>query len=734
MIRSLHRWPGLLALIPIVVLTFSGSVLSLFPAAQSFTTPAVNAELKIGELVSRIQLVHTGVEQIRRAPTGRITAYWFEGGAPSAATIDPATGQDLASADPSKIERWLSNLHRSMLLGDSGRIAMAMGALAMLVLALSGLVLLVRRVGGWRCFFAPLHGSISGRLHLEIARISVLGLVLSSSSALWMAAQTFDLLTIENSQPPFPARVSGRSEIALNDIELLRQIPVAELRELSFPFPDDTNDVFTLKTNKGTGYLDQGTGALLGWANLTTAEKISEKIYTLHTGQGAAFLGLLLGVMALGVPLLCITGFLLWAAGQRARPKIRNNIPARRAQTIVLVGSEGGCTWGFAATLHKALTELGQSVHTAPMSAFRPNNYPRARRLIVLAATYGDGDAPASAKRFLNQMSQLKSIPDTQLAVLGFGDRRFPAFCGFAEAISLNAKKKNWPELVKYDTVDRQSTQDFSRWGHAIGAAMGVELELSHLPVKPESQPLMLISRREYGVKMMAPSAILRFSLPKVPLWRRWLFRGQGQFQAGDLLGVLPEGSELPRFYSLACGQGDGFVEIVVSMHPGGLCSGQLLALQPGEKVSAFFRANPSFRADQNKPLILIGAGSGIAPLAGFVRGNGVRRPIHLFFGMRHPDSDFLYNEDLMTWQATGNLERIVIAVSRVAKPRYVQDALRAEATQVAGLIRNGAQVMVCGGRDMAVEVSRAFEDILAPHGLTPFTLKAEGRYLEDVY
>jgi len=41
---------------------------------------------------------------------------------------------------------------------------------------------------------------------------------------------------------------------------------------------------------------------------------------------------------------------------------------------------------------------------------------------------------------------------------------------------------------------------------------------------------------------------------------------------------------------------------------------------------------------------------------------------------------------------------------------------------------------MVCGGRAMAAGVAEALTEILAPHGLTPVLLKAEGRYVEDVY
>ena len=735
MVRQFHRWPGLLALALVTVLALSGAALSVFPVAERLAAPQAGTGLTVATLASRIQTVYPGVEQIRRAPSGRITAYWFDQGAPGAAVIDPATGEGVASADPDPVERWLTNLHRSLFLGDGGRVVMAAGAAAMLILSLTGSALVARRTGGWRRWFAPLRGPLAGRLHVEIARIAVLGLLLSSATALWMTASTFDFLPDGGVPSAFPTGVSGETGVALGGLALLVDTPVADLRELSFPYPGDASDVFSLTTNQGSGYLDQGTGALLAWADLTGWERVSETIYMLHTGHGAATLGLVLGVMALGVPAMGGTGVLVWLAGRRGRPRIRANQPASRARTILLVGSENGSTWGFAATLHAALTDAGQSVHAAPMSAFAPERYARAKRIIVLAATYGDGAAPASAKGFVDGLTALDRAPEIPLAVLGFGDRSFPAYCAFAKSVAAAAKAKGWPELLPLDTVDRQSPQDFAHWGHDLGQALGIDLALAHQPVLPATETLTLVSRRDYGAEVQAPTVILRFALPRVTPWQRLTKAGFARFDAGDLIGILPEGSPLPRLYSLASARRDGFVEIVVRKHPGGLCSGQLTALEPGDSVNAFLRRNPGFQSGRDRtPLLLIGAGTGIGPLAGFVRGNTGRRPIHLFFGMRHPDSDFLYGEEIPVWRKEGRLARLVTAVSRGARPHYVQDALRNDAAEVARIVRDGARIMVCGGRDMAAGVADALTDILAPSGLTPAALKAEGRYVEDVY
>lgn len=735
MLRVLHRWPGLAGLLLVALLGLSGAALSVFPAAEQVSSPQAAPELSVGALAARVQARLPGLEQLRRSPSGQLTAYWFENGAPGAAVINPANGAAVGSADGNPAERWLVGLHRQLFAGDTGRLVMAAGAGLMLVLCLSGAALVARRMGGWRHWFGRARGAGAGRLHVEFARIAVAGLALSALTALWMTASTFGLLPDAAKLPRFPDITSGRIGMAPDHIGALVTLPVAELRELGFPAAGDPTDVFTLKTDRGAGYLDQGTGAVLAWADTPALARVSEVITMLHTGRGAAVLGLVLGLTALSVPVMAASGLVLYLLRWRARPRLRGNAAAARAETIILVGSEAGSTWGFAATLQRALTAAQQVVHVAPMSGFDPGRYRAARRLLILAATYGEGAAPASAGGFIARLATARPLPAVATAVLGFGDRSFPDFCAYAEAVSGALAAGGWDELLPLATVDRQSPQDFARWGRALGQALGLELDLVHQPVQPASAVLTLLSRRDFGAEVQAPTVILRFAVPRVSLWQRLTGGGFARFAAGDLLAVLPEGSPVPRLYSLASSRRDGFVEIVVRKHPRGLCSTQLVALEPGDAVRAFIRRHPAFHAGSGRtPLLLIGAGTGIGPLAGFIRANRRRRPMHLFFGLRHEQSDFLFAEELDLWQGDGRLARLTTATSRGARPHYVQDALRDEAAQVRAMIRSGARVMVCGGRDMAAGVRAVLTDILAPIGASPDFLKTAGRYVEDVF
>ena len=732
MFRLLHRWFGLIAAVLLIVIAVSGVALSVFPAAETLTTPA-SADISVAQLAQRIQQTIPSVEQIKRAPSGRITAYYSEGDKALSSVIDPETGAAVAPAAPNPVERWLVDLHRSLFLGDAGRMTSAVAAGAMLLLTVSGLFVMARRAGGWKNILKPVKGSGDGRLHSVIASLALPGLLLSSLTALWMTAATFSLLPQGADAPAFPNGVSGRTGVAVSTIDALKAIPVDQLRSLTFPVSGDATDVFTIKTSEGQGYIDQGSGEELAWVDANWVDRVSGFIVMLHTGRGLSLMGLLLGLSALSVPLLSWTGLTVWLKGRGKHKTASASV--READTIVLVASEGGTTWGFAETLRDALTEEGMVVHVGSLAHFDPAHWPQAERVILFAATYGDGAAPGSAEGFLARFAQIPPQPHLSLAVLGFGDRSFPSFCGFGADIARMAERRGWRMLTPFDTVDRQSPQDFARWGSSLSNALGREVVLDHQPERPALWSLKLVSRRDFGAHVQATTSILRFALPKQTFWQRLTGAGFPKFEAGDLVGVMPDGSPTPRFYSLASGSADGFLEICVRRQPGGLCSGQLTRLEPGQSIAAFVRANPAFRPQRGrKPVILIGAGAGIAPLAGFARANHAHRPMHLYFGTRHPEADALYGEELVGWNQDGRLSDVTVAFSRTARPAYVQDILRKDARRVSKLIASGGQILVCGGRDMAAGVASALSDILVPQGIKLATLKAEGRYAEDVY
>ncbi|MBP6119171.1 MAG: PepSY domain-containing protein [Giesbergeria sp.] len=727
--KAIHRWLGLTAGALALVLGLSGALLAFDPVQQSWQAPAAPGDLSVATLVERVVRTVPGAEEIRHLPSGAIVVFGFVGDQAQAHYVDAADGKVLGAWEPSALPRWVKNLHRSLLLGDAGRWGAAGIALAMALICVSALVLLLRRMGGWRRLAARVRGSLAQRIHVVAGRVVLAVLCLTSLTALTMSASTLGLVALDaGTEPDVISVTTGQTALqALPGAQLpmLQSLAVRDLRKLNFPDAADPQDTWTVATRQGEGWIDRYSGQTLAWQDLTLAQRLYDWALVLHTGEGAWPWAVVLAFVGASVLLFWWSGVVMWWQARRQAPHITGNSPLAQADVLIFVASEGGSTWGFAQALQDALTQSGHRVHTSALENFQTT--PATRQVFVLAATYGEGQAPAHAKDALERMAKL-SASAVPVTVLGFGDRQYPAFCAFAEALEKSLRAQGWPALLPLECIHQQSAQQFARWGDALARALGEPLVLDYVPRVPPTTALTLVARQDYRAHSDEPTAILRFAWPEQ--------LGLAHFAAGDLVGIVAPGSAVPRFYSLASGSKDGFLEICVRLLPGGLCSTHLLGLQLGDSIAAFIRSNPGFVLPRTRrPVLLIGAGTGVAPLAGFIRRNDRHTPMHLYFGGRDPAQDFYFGPEIQGWLGEGRLASVQTVFSRIPEGGgYVQDALRRDAERLRDLLAHGALVRVCGIRAMAKGVAEALDAILAPLSLSIATLKAKERYAEDVF
>jgi cytochrome P450/NADPH-cytochrome P450 reductase len=185
-----------------------------------------------------------------------------------------------------------------------------------------------------------------------------------------------------------------------------------------------------------------------------------------------------------------------------------------------------------------------------------------------------------------------------------------------------------------------------------------------------------------------------------------------------------------------------------------GVCTNYLRRQPEGSVIYAFVKDTKSaFRLpdDPAMPIVMIGPGTGLAPFRGFLQertslkaqGKQIGRSL-LFFGCRHPQQDFIYEDELRRFEEEGVTE-LATAFSRVEgqKKCYVQDEVYARRDEVWRMIEEGAVVYVCGDASrMAPDVRRTFAAIYcektgADEAATEQWLNdlmAQNRYLVDVW
>ncbi|WP_369191441.1 cytochrome P450 [Streptomyces sp. R08] len=220
-----------------------------------------------------------------------------------------------------------------------------------------------------------------------------------------------------------------------------------------------------------------------------------------------------------------------------------------------------------------------------------------------------------------------------------------------------------------------------------------------------------------------------------------------------------------PRHYSISSSPAvdPGHADLMVSLLEAparsgkgvyrGTGSGHLNTVAPGDTVYA--RVQPcreAFRIDDSTPVVMIAAGTGLAPFRGTIAdrmaalADGAQlAPALCYFGCDTPDADYLHADELRAAETAGAVSlRPAFSAAPEGQVSFVQHRVAAEADEVWALLDAGARVFVCGdGSRMAPGVREAFrtlyrdrtpgaDDTAAEQWLN--TLMADGRYVEDVY
>jgi cytochrome P450/NADPH-cytochrome P450 reductase len=224
-----------------------------------------------------------------------------------------------------------------------------------------------------------------------------------------------------------------------------------------------------------------------------------------------------------------------------------------------------------------------------------------------------------------------------------------------------------------------------------------------------------------------------------------------------ELLPVLR-----PRHYSISSSAAasprevDLMVSLLAAPHRSGdgtfhgIASHYIQTLTAGDTVQArVLPCSETFRLpeDPSVPVILVSAGTGLAPFRGAVldrlnaRSTGT---LLCYFGCDHPDVDYLHREEFEAAEAAGAVSmRPTFMHAPEDGARFVQDRIAREREEIWAALEAGGRVYICGdGRRMAPAVREAFMSIYrkntgaSDQEATAYleALIESGRYVEDVW
>ncbi|MFL5283243.1 MAG: sulfite reductase flavoprotein subunit alpha [Rhodopila sp.] len=525
--------------------------------------------------------------------------------------------------------------------------------------------------------------------------------------------------------------------------------------------------------------------------------------------------------------------------------------PAKRIPLTILFGTESGNSEALANAARKVARKMGFAAKVQDMADFTPSQAASVANLLIVAATWGEGDPPQRAQDFYEALlaDSAPRFDKTRYAVLALGDRAYAQFCEVGKRIDERLAALGGARItdriecdVDYESaangwIDQALKRlgaeagdgdtsvihvDFARGGEAETEApsrgrpfqaeitehvrlsgsrstsetyhVALSLEGSGiayepgdaLGVVPHSDPdladAVLAASGHAGDDALRTALIERFDITTLTTKQAedfaretgtevapadWLHgrqvidlleRAPGKLSAEQLttlLRPLP-----PRYYSIASsrkavGEEAHLLVAAVRYQTHGRERAGVASVDITERshldgrLKVFLRANQHFRlpADPDRPVIMIGPGTGVAPFRGFLQEReaiGASGRNWLVFGHRNYLHDFLYQLEIQDWVKSGLLTRLDVAFSRDhPEKRYVQHALWDARKELYAWLKDGAALYVCGdANQMAKDVHNSLLEILADQGRQDEAaakaeldaIRRDGRYLRDVY
>jgi len=150
-----------------------------------------------------------------------------------------------------------------------------------------------------------------------------------------------------------------------------------------------------------------------------------------------------------------------------------------------------------------------------------------------------------------------------------------------------------------------------------------------------------------------------------------------------------------------------------------GVCTNYLSHQSSGSKAPIFVRKSTMRLPHRpNTPVIMIGPGTGFAPFRGFLQERAWQKEqgkevgdMILFFGCRHPEHDYIYQDEIEKYAQDNVITDLFVAFSRYQSNKvYVQHLMWEQKERVWELLQNNANIYVCGdARNMARDVQNTF-------------------------
>ncbi|MCU7550784.1 flavodoxin domain-containing protein [Chitinophagaceae bacterium LB-8] len=237
-----------------------------------------------------------------------------------------------------------------------------------------------------------------------------------------------------------------------------------------------------------------------------------------------------------------ISGYLSGLASQNGVPQQSVAVAAKPAVNKITIayGTETGNSKKLASDFAAKAKRNGINAKLVSLDQYRLTDLPKEEYFLAVISTQGEGEPPASAKKFYDHIhaNGLK-LDKLKFGVLALGDTSYPLFCKAGEDVDIQLNKLGGQRLVDLKKCDTDYEADAANWFSNVLETLSATQTTTPAVAAPVSV------KKPTGKKIYTGALLSNINLndrgSKKETRHIEIAADDVEYLPGDALGVIPE-------------------------------------------------------------------------------------------------------------------------------------------------------------------------------------------------
>ena len=247
--RYIHLTLALFSAVFLIIASVTGTILAVDAIQEKIPSYQISnfEAITLQESLPKLRKIYPEITELNVDHNHFVTLQAIDKeGNDIHAYIDPLTGKIIGTPrKKSEFIHWITDLHRSLFLHETGRIFIGVNSFLLVLIAISGIALVINRQRGFRRFFSKIIKEYFAQYyHVLLGRLALIPILIIALSGVYLSMERFHFFEKDKKE-------ASKSEVNVATVSKnkfdLKNTLLADVTKIEFPFSEDPEDYYTFQ-------------------------------------------------------------------------------------------------------------------------------------------------------------------------------------------------------------------------------------------------------------------------------------------------------------------------------------------------------------------------------------------------------------------------------------------------------------------------------------------------------